>query len=462
MAEGAVVTQASLRGGAAPADRSTAWAAGWAAALLFLTNLVGYLDRSILTLLVAPVKVSLRLTDGEMGLMLGAGFILTFSLAGLFIGRLADRVDRRNLLIICVAIWSLSAAACGLARNGVELFVGRMGVGVGEAAVYPIAVSVISDYFAPNRRGRPYGLFTMGVYAGGGLSLILTGAVLPWATATSHHLAARGSPVEAWRLVMFLMLIPGAVCCGLLTRLRDPRRDREPQPGARSTSGLGDWWRRRRLFLPHHIFMSLTTLAMVATTSWLPTALIREHAVSTRSAGFLFGTTLAITGMISSIVGGVLADRAGRRAGAAGALALALACVAMGCAGFVIMAVAPSTPALIAGFVVAFSPLSMSLIAGIVAMAELSPARSRGQITSVYFLFTGILGTAGGPALVGFLNDLAGGASSGALGRVLTTTGVLSSLAAVAMAWVTLRRARRADGLEDEPHAIIPAAAPGA
>ena len=148
-------------------------AATYATALLFLANLIGYLDRSILTLLVQAVKMSLRLSDGSMGLMLGAGFVLTFSFAGLFIGRLVDRVNRRNLLILALAIWSLSAAAGGLARDGAQLFLTRMGVGVGEAAIFPIAVSLIADYFEPSRRGKPYGLFTTGVYAGGGLSLVL-------------------------------------------------------------------------------------------------------------------------------------------------------------------------------------------------------------------------------------------------------------------------------------------------
>ena len=429
--------------GATSDDRATAWAAGWAAALLFFTNLVGYLDRSILTLLVAPVKASLHLSDGEMGLMLGAAFVLTFSLAGLAIGRLTDRLNRRNLLIVCVAIWSLSAAACGLARNGTELFIARMGVGVGEAAVFPVAVSVISDYFPPNRRGKPYGVFTMGVYAGGGLSLILTGAVLPWVTGVSHALSAQGTHVEPWRLVMFLMLAPGALGCALLATLREPARTREaPAASGAPEPTAGDWWSRRGVFVPHHLFMSLTTLAMVATTAWLPTVLIREHAVATRSAGLLFGPVLALTGIFSSVVGGVLADRAGRRGGAAGALTLAMGCVAVGCVGYVVMATATRTELLLAGFGLAFSPLSMSLIAGIVAMAELSPARARGRITSIYFLFTGIIGTAGGPALVGYLNDLAGGAKSGALGRILTGCGVAATLAAVAVAWLTIRRAR--------------------
>ncbi len=397
-------------------------AAAYATALLFFANLIGYLDRSILTLLVQAVKTSLHLSDGAIGLMLGAGFVLTFSLAGLFIGRLVDRVNRRNLLIGALAIWSLSAAAGGLAQNGVQLFLTRMGVGVGEAALFPIAVSLIADYFEPARRGKPYGLFTTGVYAGGGLSLILAGAVLPWARATSARFAAAGHLVEPWRIVLFLMLIPGVVGCALIATMREPPRRRAPTAEtAVHSSGLADWRARAGVFAPHHLFMSAVTLALVAVTAWMPTVLIREHAMAPRSVGLIFGTVIAVTGVASSAVAGVLADRASRRSGAAGPLLMALVCVAVGLIGFVVLVLAHTPSMLMVGTVVVFSPLSMSLIAGIVAMSDLSPARSRGQITSIYFLFTGVLGTVGGPVLVGYLNDLAGGHR---LGRVLSVTGL--------------------------------------
>ena len=428
---------------ATPNPRASGVAA-WTATLLFVTNLVGYLDRSILTLLVAPVKASLHLSDGEIGLMLGAAFVLTFSVAGLLIGRLTDRLNRRNLLIVCVGIWSLSAAACGLAQSGAQLFVARMGVGVGEAAVYPIAVSLIADRFAPSRRGTPYGAFTMGVYAGGGLSLILTGAVLPWITTVSARLAAHGTHMEPWRLVMFLMLVPGALCCALLATLPEPVRTRDVAVAdVASPPGLRDWLARAGVFLPHHLFMALVTLAMVGVTAWAPTVLIREHHLPTRTAGLLFGSLLAVTGVLSSALGGVLADRAGRRGGPAGALRMDLACIAVGCVGMLVLGTAHSTAILLTGFVIAFAPLSMSLIAGIIAMAELSPSRSRGQITSMYFLFTGVMGTAGGPALVGYLNDLAGGPTAGRLGTILGLTGAVATATASLIAWFTLTRVAR-------------------
>ena len=422
------------------ANRFGGSAAAYATALLFFANLIGYLDRSILTLLVQAVKTSLLLSDSAIGLMLGAGFVLTFSLAGLFIGRLVDRVNRRNLLIAALAIWSLSAAAGGLAHDGVQLFLSRMGVGVGEAALFPIAVSLIADYFEPSRRGKPYGLFTTGVYAGGGLSLILAGAVLPWATTLSARFAAGGHLVEPWRIVLFLMLIPGVVGCSLLATMREPPRRHAPSvETAVHRSGYADWRARAGVFVPHHLFMSAVTLALVAITAWMPTVLIREHAMAARSVGLMFGTVIAVTGVASSALAGVLADRASRRAGAAGPLLMAVLCVAVGLVGYIILAVAHTPLVLMIGVVVVFSPLSMCLIAGIIAMSDLSPARSRGQITSVYFLFTGVLGTAGGPVLVGYLNDLAGGHR---LGRMLSLTGIVACVLALALAAYTNRCAK--------------------
>ena len=188
--------------------------------------------------------------------------------------------------------------------------------------------------------------------------------------------------------------------------------------------------------------MSLVTLAMVSVTAWMPTILIREHALPARTAGLLFGTIIAVTGVASAALAGVFADRASRRGGAAGPIGMTLVCVAAGFGGFVVLSCASSPLLLMIGAVLVFSPLSMSLIAGIVAMSDLSPPRSRGQITSIYFLFTGVIGTAGGPALVGYVNDLVGGSAAHHLARVLSTTGLVATLSAVAIAGLTLVRVR--------------------
>jgi MFS family permease len=413
----------------------------YATAVLFVTNLVGYMDRSILTLLVQPVKQTLGLSDGEIGLMQGAAFVLTFSIAGLFIGPLIDRRNRRNLLIACVAIWSFSAAACGLAQTGWHLFLGRMGVGVGEAALIPAAVSLIADYFAPERRGKPYGFFTMGVYAGSGLSLILVAFALPSMTLWSQDLASQGVTFEPWRMVMVSMLLPGLLSCLALATMREPARQQLVEPHAPDQSGFSDWLARKNVLLPHHLAIAFGTVGLFATTAWMPTILIREHAFEPRDAGLLFGSMIAVVGVGSAAAAGMLSDYANRRYGPPGRMLMAVACMLVGLLGFIILHFATTPTLLIVASALVFSPMSMTVVTGIMALSDLSPARARGLITSIYFIFAGAIANAGGPALVGYLNDELSKQGT-LLSTVLSLTGIASILLALGFAALTLVRMR--------------------
>ena len=422
------------------ARTSAPTAAMYATLALFLANVVGYMDRKILSLLVDPVKASLGLSDGEIGLMQGAAFVVTFSITGLLVGRLVDRRSRRHLLVVCIAIWSISAAAGGLAQSGWQLFAARMGVGVGEAALIPAAVSLFADYFPPERRGKPFGFFSMGVYAGSGLSLVLVGVALQSLATFSASLAARGYAFEPWRLVMLFMLIPGIVCCALVLAIREPERT-----GAGATtrsvdrSGLRDWLVQRRFLLPHHLSMSMVTFGLLGMANWVPTILIREYGMSPRDAGLLYGTVYALGGVCSSYLGGVVSDMANRRDGARGCLVLALCSIVVVAIGFTALPFVATPIQLMAAIVLVFAPSSVALVTGIMVVSDTAPGQSRGQVTAVHFLFTGILGTAGGPAAVGYANDLFGSATV-PLSKVLGIAGLISSLLALALAWAAKRR----------------------
>ncbi len=417
-------------------------AALYATGVLFLVNSIGYVDRKILVLLVGPVKASLGLSDGEIGLMQGAAFVITFSVTGLLVGRLVDRRNRRNLLIVCVAIWSVSAAACGFVQSGWQMFAARMGVGVGEAALIPTAVSLFADYFPPEKRGKPFGFFSMGVYAGSGLSLVLVGIALAPVTTMSADLAGRGMMIEPWRIIMFSMIIPGIVCCALLATMREPERDADSQLGhSVDRSGLRDWLDRSRFLLPLHLAMAMVTVGLLGMSNWLPTVLTREHALSARDAGLLYGIVYGVGGVCSSFLGGVLSDMANRRGGARGCLVMALCCVTMVVAGFIVLLVAETPVQLMAGSVLVFAPSSVSLISGIAVTSDLAPSRSRGQIISIHFLFVGIIGTAGGPAVVGYVNDIFGSGTM-PLSAALASTGLISTSIALVLIWLTIARIR--------------------
>ena len=113
--------------------------AWYTVAVLLLAYTLSFIDRMILTLLVAPIRAALDISDTQVSLLIGLAFALFYTLLGLPIAWIADRWNRRNLILIGVALWSAMTAGCGFAGSYATLFLARMGVGVGEAALSPAA-----------------------------------------------------------------------------------------------------------------------------------------------------------------------------------------------------------------------------------------------------------------------------------------------------------------------------------
>jgi len=134
-----------------------------------------FVDRIILTMMVEPIKRDFGVSDTEMGLLIGFSFVLFFSIMGLPLGRLADSGNRRNLIAVCVLLWSVFTALCGITKNYWQLFFMRFGVGFSEAGLIPAAVSLISDIVPRERRAIAMSFFRMSVFAGAGAALIISG-----------------------------------------------------------------------------------------------------------------------------------------------------------------------------------------------------------------------------------------------------------------------------------------------
>src|SRR6187402_336812 len=131
-------------------SRGRAWTV---VAILIATAILSYTDRQVLSLLVDPIRADLGISDTQISLLLGIAFALVYGVAGIPLGYLADRTSRRNLIFAGVLVWSLGTIACGLSHSFSQLFASRIFVGLGEAVLSPAAISLISDYFPPARRG---------------------------------------------------------------------------------------------------------------------------------------------------------------------------------------------------------------------------------------------------------------------------------------------------------------------
>jgi len=145
---------------------------------LLIFYIFSFIDRQIISLLVEPIKRDLQVSDTQIGLLQGFAFAIFYTFFGIPIGRLADRINRKKIIAVGVVIWSLMAALCGLARNFTQLFLARIGVGVGEAALSPAAYSMITDAFPRQKLGRAFSFYNMGIPIGSGIALLVGGLVV--------------------------------------------------------------------------------------------------------------------------------------------------------------------------------------------------------------------------------------------------------------------------------------------
>ncbi|HLA45522.1 MAG TPA: MFS transporter, partial [Aggregatilineales bacterium] len=156
-----------------PASR--AW---FVVAVMYLAYMLAFIDRQIIAFLVGPIREDLQISDFQFSLIHGLAFVIFYATLGIPIGILADTYNRKKIITIGISLWSLMTALCGLAGNYWQLFLTRLGVGVGEATLSPSAVSILADYFPPHKRSIAINLYSAGVHGGIGVANIFGGMIV--------------------------------------------------------------------------------------------------------------------------------------------------------------------------------------------------------------------------------------------------------------------------------------------
>lgn len=190
-------------------------------AVLFLVYVLNFIDRQILSILAKDVKRDLGLDDADIGFLFGTAFGVFYSLFGIPLGRLADNWHRVRLITVGLALWSAMTAFSGLARNGLQLTLARIGVGIGEATASPCAYSLISDYFPRERRATALAFYSSGIFIGGGLSLFIGGAIVDnWNRAFPEGQWG----LVGWQVAFMAVGVPGLLLAALVATIREPLR----------------------------------------------------------------------------------------------------------------------------------------------------------------------------------------------------------------------------------------------
>jgi len=407
------------------------------AIILTLLYTSSFIDRSILSQLVKPIRADLGITDFQYSLLAGLAFVGIYTAVGIPLGALVDRGSRNWMITIGCAVWSLMTAACGLAVSFWSLFAARIGVGIGEAALSPGAYSLLADYFPPGKLARAMSVYSLGLPLGMGLALLIGGWGIEFASAE----VAQGGFLAAykpWQVVFFAVGLPGLLLA-LLMRLavrEPPRRHHAVAVGA----GAGDRpnfgfvlayvWRNRGVYAAPILGVSFSGMLSYGANLWMPAFLMRVYGFSPREAGLFLGGSTVVLGIPGTLLAGWIADRLIARGKGDAHMIVAMAY----CAGIAVCgAIAPIIPihwlslALIAGL--GFFSFTWTGVAGAL-LQIVTPNRMRGQVSAVYLFSANIIGMGIGQSAVAFCTDHIFGRDD-AVGQSLALVGVVSIALAI-------------------------------
>ena len=384
--------------------------------VLMLAYILSYVDRSILTLLVEPIRADMGFSDFEISLLHGFAFAVFYSFMGYPIGRYADSHHRVGVVAVGVALWILMTAACGVVKNFISFFLVRMGVGIGEAALNPAAYSIITDYFPPEKLSRGISTYVMGTYMGFGISYLVGAGVLTAIGDNPDLDLPFVGHVYAWQVAFFIVAAPGALLLLLLLTVREPyRKGRmhsqgikvKPVPFREFGQFVAANW---KTFACHALGFGCLGVMVNGMALWTPTFLTRTYGWDIVQAGTAYGLILLVFGAGGIYFGGWVADRL-RSFGHKTAAFTTAAWCAVG-------AILPSSlfPLMSGANGALFVMVPMVFFSAapwgiaVSALQQFTPNELRGQVSALLYLFpVNLIGIGLGPSIVALITEQAFG-----------------------------------------------------
>jgi MFS family permease len=411
-----------------PQDDRKAW---YLLALLSLGFILSMLDRTVLSLLVEPIKAEFGLSDTSIALLQGASFAIFYALAGVPIGWIADRFNRRNLVASGIGLWSIMTIACGLVGGYALLFSARVGVAVGEAALNPAAYSMLSDRFSKVKLGRAIGIFTAAGVMGSGLALLIGGALLGYFTkAGGLDLGSIGT-LKPWQATFVAVGAPGLILAALFVfTISEPQRvslatASSPPPD------LAQFLKADApLFLPLLLGYGIICMLGYAFLSWAPTSMVRLYGLTPQAVGPKFGIIMLVFGSLGPVLCGLIVDHLSKKEHSAASfecmIAAALLSLLFAAAAFFVRDL-HMTLVVYAGIALSFTAI---LAAVPTTIQIVTPSQYRARVSALCLVSGNVIGLGGGPLIVGLLNDHVFSSATG-IGRSLPLVMTGSALAAL-------------------------------
>ena len=361
--------------------------------VIYVLNLV---DRQILSILQQSIKEDLSLSDAQLGLLTGFAFATFYVLAGVPIARWADRGTRRTIIALAVGTWSVMTALCGLAQNYLQLFVARVGVGVGEAGCSPPAHSMISDLYPARERASALSIYNSGIYVGVLLGFLVGGIL---------------NDVLGWRYALISVGVPGIFLSVLvLVSVPEPMRGRS-EPSGKAGSKMQPfrvvlaylWAKKSTRYVA--LGGGLSAFCAYSVMNWMAPYMIRIHGMSVGELGAWLALSIGVFGGIGTVGSGFLADKLARRdrrwyiwlPGLAMVVSAPLYVITFNMQGGIPTLLVLCLPICLSNV---FATLCIYMIHGV------AEPRMRATGSALYFLIANFIGLGLGPLAIGLVSDL--------------------------------------------------------
>ncbi|MBS7669418.1 spinster family MFS transporter [Croceicoccus gelatinilyticus] len=397
---------------------------GWYVVIIcMLAYIFSFIDRQILALMIDPIERDLQISDTQFGLLHGLAFAIFYATMGIPLASLSDRVSRPAVISAGIAIWSAATVLSGFTRSFAQLFVARVFVGAGEAALSPATYSLISDLFPREKLGRAVAVYSMGSFFGTGLAFLAGGAVSAL-VGESGSVSLLGMEMRAWQAVFVIVGAPGfLLALVMFATVRDPGRAATGTNALPLTEVLRHMAREKAIYAPHIIGYTFAAAALFAVLGWAPAVLIRGFGLGPAQAGMWLGGLALTAGVGGVIFSGWAVDALTRK----GVVASPFVTGVIGGVGTLLFALAlPFAGTLDACLVIMAGLLffaSFPMPPSTAVMQIVAPPAMRSRVSALFLCSNSLIGSTLGALLVGMFNDIWFGGSGVALSLALVAGG---------------------------------------
>jgi len=375
-----------------------------ALALLMLASVVSFVDRQVVAIVVGPMKADLGVSDTEIGWLYGV-FAVFYALAAWPIALAADRRSRKHIIAVGIFFWSIMTVACGLSRQFWQIFLARIGVGVGEASLGPATVSMVGDLFPRAQIPMALSVFQTAAVMGSGVAFIIGGVVLSLVEHAQPLYVPLVGELKPWQQTFVYVGLPGLALAVVFLFMREPQRMRAVTEES-SWPMLREFYRvNLKAIACHHLGFLAFALLGYAFVFWSVSFFVRVHGLEAAQAAQTFGWIFLLTGPLGPVAAAMFARYLNDRGRDDGNIiaGMTAGCLAVPC--ILLIQFMPSATWAFVMYVPAmiFVNAPFGLANG--ALPVIAPPRIHAQVAAIY-LFVVSVGNLLGPPIAGFFNEV--------------------------------------------------------